>query len=216
MKRRMLTAADLPSSLPLYALEGVILLPGTVLPLHFFEERHMALLDAALRSQSRLVGVIQPQDENESAYHAIGCAGRIESFEERGDGSAHVTLRGISRFELLELLPTPTPFARAAVDWSDYYYELVGGGVSDVAFDRAAFEKLALRFLALCDMAVDPGEIAAAPDDLLIDSLALMCPFTPIEKQALVTAADHGERAGMLTTLMRFAISEGEMEGRVQ
>ncbi len=212
----MPTAADLPPTLPLYALEGVILLPGTVLPLHFFEERHMALLDAALASENRLVGVVQPRDETTASLHAIGCAGRIESFEERGDGSAHVTLRGVSRFRLLRTLGMDAPFPRAAVDWSDYYYELVGGGVNAGSYDRVAFEALAMRYLALCDMAVDPDEIARAPDDMLIDSLALMCPFTPMEKQALVEAADHAERREMLTTLMRFAITEGEMEGRVQ
>ncbi len=212
----MPTAADLPPTLPLYALEGVILLPGTVLPLHFFEERHMAMLDAALASEHRLVGVVQPRDEAGLALHAVGCAGRIESFEERGDGSAHVTLRGVSRFRLLRRLEVAAPFPRAAVDWSDYYYELAGGGVNAGSYDRAAFEALALRYLALCDMAADPGEVARAPDDMLIDSLALMCPFTPMEKQALVEAADHAERREMLTTLMRFAITEGEMEGRVQ
>ncbi len=212
----MPTAADLPPSLPLYALEGVILLPGTVLPLHFFEEHHMALLDAALASEHRLIGVVQPCDESGTALHAVGCAGRIERFEERGDGSAHVTLRGLSRFRLLRTLGGNTPFPRAVVDWSDYYYELAGGGVHVGSHDRAAFEALALRYLALCDMAADPGEIARAPDDLLIDSLALMCPFAPMEKQALVEATDHAERREMLTTLMRFAITEGEMEGRVQ
>ena len=56
---------NMPASLPVFPLSGVLLLPYGRLPLNIFEERYLAMMDDALRSE-RLIGIIQPSNEAES------------------------------------------------------------------------------------------------------------------------------------------------------
>src|SRR3546814_8954808 len=76
---------DLPRVLPIFPLEGVLLLPGGRLPLNIFEPRYLAMFDAALAS-NRLIGMIQPcegcPDAKAPKVYETGCVGRITSFTE--------------------------------------------------------------------------------------------------------------------------------------
>ena len=77
---------DLPSTIPMFPLPSALLLPGGHLPLNIFEPRYLAMIDAALASPDRLIGMVQPTEDDQtsqsknrlvSGLFSIGCAGRI-------------------------------------------------------------------------------------------------------------------------------------------
>jgi Lon protease-like protein len=55
-----------------------------------------------------------------------------------------------------------------------------------------------------------------AEDELLINSLSMMCPFEPEDKQALLEAPSLSTRRETLATLIEFALRGGSEEIPVQ
>ena len=116
MKRKF----DLPDTIPIFALPGALLLPRSKLPLHIFEPRYLEMLDEALKSPSRLIGMVQPlqsKSDNDNELHKIGCAGRISSFSETDDGRYMITLSGVSRFKIDSFVESFSPFIKANINW---------------------------------------------------------------------------------------------------
>src|SRR5512142_2770648 len=122
------TLDDLPATLDVFPLSGVLLLPRGQLPLNVFEPRYLALVDAAL-SGTRLIGMIQPTQNEETVLKphlaAIGCAGRITAYTESEDGRYLITLTGVCRFRLVEELVTDAPFRQVKADFSTFLDDLV-------------------------------------------------------------------------------------------
>ena len=56
------TVDNLPEHLPVFPLEGGLLLPRGQLPLNIFEPRYLSMFEDAL-GRGRVLGVIQPGDE---------------------------------------------------------------------------------------------------------------------------------------------------------
>src|SRR5215218_10317554 len=97
--------ADLPHVIPVFPLPGALLLPRGQMPLNIFEPRYIAMIDEAFRSGDRVIGMIQPDEEEGSAasvpkLYRVGCAGRITQLAETGDGRYLITLTGIARFQV--------------------------------------------------------------------------------------------------------------------
>ena len=198
--------ADLPDSLPLFPLTGVLLLPRTHLPLHVFEPRYRAMTQAAL-AQSRLIGMIQPLegkgDAGDPPLYKTGCAGRIVEFRETEDGRFFLTLLGVSRFDVAQEQPKTEPFRRALPDWSPYAGD--PGDDEIPGLDRARLMKALEPFLARHGAKADLAALHATPAARLVDAVAMMAPFAPREKQALLEA-DPAARALLLTQLMEMAL----------
>jgi len=94
---RRFSLADLPETIPVFPLPSALLLPRGRLPLNIFEPRYLAMLDDTLRSDHRLIGMVQPYEGPESPprLHSIGCAGRVTSLSETEDGRYLIVLAGI-------------------------------------------------------------------------------------------------------------------------
>ena len=142
----------LPDTVPLFPLPGAVLLPRTRLPLHIFEPRYLQMLDDALRSGERLIGMIQPEGDGLSA---IGCAGRVVAFSETGDGRMMISLRAISRFRLVEVIEGFTPYLRGRVDWSPFKADRAPSVPPDQDFDRPAFLERLQRYMAERELSTD-------------------------------------------------------------
>ncbi|WP_413720725.1 LON peptidase substrate-binding domain-containing protein [Silicimonas sp. MF1-12-2] len=206
----MLTRSDLPDTLPVFPLPGALLLPRSRLPLHIFEPRYLAMLDDALKTQARLIGMVQPQGAkmDAKALHAIGCAGRITSFSETEDGRYMVTLSGISRFRVLKELDGFTPYRRCEVSWAGFDRDL-GPAEVDKRFDRERFFDLLGRYFDAEELQTDWASLKEAEDELLINSLSMLCPFEPEDKQALLEAPSLETRRETLVTLIEFSMRGG-------
>ncbi len=208
---RRFTSADLPEIVPIFPLGGALLLPRARLPLNLFEPRYLAMLEDALKTPERLIGMVQPADGPEGSskrLHSIGCAGRVTQFSETDDGRYIISLTGISRFRLVEEVEGFTPYRRARMDWSSFERDL-GGEEKDRGFDRPAFLKLLGRFFESAQLSSDWDSLREADEELLINSLSMLCPFDPEEKQALLEAPSLATRRETLVTLMEFALRSG-------
>ena len=209
------TAANLPQTIPVFPLPGAILLPRARLPLNIFEPRYLAMLDDTLRSEHRLIGMIQPLNGDER-LHQIGCAGRLISFSETDDGRYLITLGGISRFRLISKVDGFTPYIRAAIEWEDFSADLDQSD-EDAGFDRTAFLKTLSRYFQAVDLSTDWDSLEKAEEDLLVNTLSMLCPFETEEKQALLEAPSLTDRRETLVTLMEFALASGGTdEGSLQ
>ncbi len=197
---------ELPAALPVFPLTGVLLLPRGHLPLNIFEPRYLAMVDTAL-STTRLIGMIQPTQSEESvlkpALSAVGCAGRIVSYRETEDGRLLVTLMGVCRFCAVAELDVRTPFRQLRVDYSAFLGDLVTPPPESFPRERLA---VALKiYLSRRDLKADWGSVMSAPADVLVNALAMLCPFAPAEKQALLEAPGWAERIDTLVALLEMA-----------
>lgn len=215
--------ADLPETVPIFPLPGALLLPRARLPLNLFEPRYLAMLEDVLKTPHRLIGMIQPiampegRGEGRSAgrLHRIGCAGRVTAFQETEDGRYMITLSGVSRYRMVEAVEGFAPYRRATVDWSSFERDL-GRTEGDDDFDRKAFLKVLARFFETAQLSSDWDSLKEAEAELLINSLSILCPFDPEEKQALLEAPTLSNRRETLVTLMEFALRSGGDEGAMQ
>ena len=203
--------ADMPDQIAIFPLPGALLLPRARFPLHIFEPRYIAMLDAALATKHRLVGMIQPSatpGSKDKRLHSIGCAGRLTGFSETEDGRYMVTLSGISRFRILREVEADTPFRQAEVSWAGFERD-TGQMETDPGFDRPAFLDLLERFFSAQQLSTDWDSLKEAEDELLINSLSMLCPFAPEDKQALLEAPSLQTRRETLVTLIEFALRGG-------
>ena len=214
----MISAADLPDTIPVFPLPGALLLPRARLPLHIFEPRYLAMLDDALKTPHRLIGMIQPRDgsrEGAPSLHAIGCAGRVTAFSETEDGRYMITLSGISRFRVAQEVEGFTPYRRCNVTWSSFTRD-TGPVEHDPGFDRDSFFRLLGRYFDSEGLQTDWDSLKDAEDELLLNSLSMLCPFEPEDKQALLEAPSLTTRRETLVTLLEFALRSGGQEETMQ
>ncbi len=212
-----MTPTDLPDTIPVFPLPGALLLPRARLPLNIFEPRYLAMLDDALKTQTRLIGMVQPYDApgESGKLHRIGCAGRVTAFSETEDGRYMITLSGVSRFRVVSEVDGFTPYRRCNVDWAGFERDK-GAVERDPAFQRDQFMDLLGRFFDDQGLKTDWDSLGEAEDELLINSLSMLCPFDPEDKQALLEAQSLATRRETLVTLIEFALRRGDTEEVMQ
>ena len=202
----MMKPADLPQTLPLFPLAGAVLLPRARLPLHIFEPRYLAMIEDCLKSDRRLIGMIQPRGEGDpQPLTRVGCAGRLTSFTELEDGRYMITLTGVARFVLAEEMAGFVPYRRAKVDFAPFLGDLTRAE-PDPDFDRRPFLRDLGRYLAAHKMGTDWSNLKEADDEMLVNVLSMLCPFEPEEKQALLEAVTLPARRKSLETLIAMAL----------
>lgn len=213
---RAYSLADLPQTLPVFPLPGALLLPRARLPLNIFEPRYLAMVDDVLRSENRLIGMIQPaegpKDIGQPRLHDIGCAGRIISYAETEDGRYLVTLAGISRFRIASKIDAFSPYLQANVEWNSFEKDLASSDI-DKHFDRPTFLALLEKYFKVAELSTDWDSLKEADEELLINSLSALCPFSAEEKQALLESPSLQTRRETLATLMQFALSNAGLDG---
>ncbi len=214
----MFTESNLPDVIPVFPLPGAILLPRARLPLHIFEPRYLAMLDDTLKTSHRLIGMVQPsgtEDDDCDQLHVIGCAGRLTAFSETEDGRYMITLGGVSRFRLEREEGGFTPYHRFKVSWNGFSRDL-GPVEKDLELEREVFLNLLYRFFQDRSLKTDWDSLREAEDELLINSLSMLCPFEPEDKQALLEAPTLGDRRKTLETLIEYELHGGSGEEVMQ
>jgi uncharacterized protein len=201
------TIDQLPEILPIFPLTGVLLLPRGKLPLNVFEPRYLAMTEDAL-SGNRMIGIIQPSDPLSRAsvppVYPIGCAGRITSFSETDDGRYLITLTGVCRFETVRELPIVRGYRRVDVSWERFAADLEEPGPA--LFDRARLVEGLKTYFKIQGISANWDAIDSTPDERLVTSLAMICPFEPSEKQALLECGSLSERASMMVAIIEMSV----------
>lgn len=200
---------NLPREIPLFPLTGVLLLPGARLPLNVFEPRYLNMTDAALAGK-RLIGMIQPKSGNggHPELYRAGCAGRIVSFSETEDGRYLITLTGLLRFGVGGELPLRDGYRVASADWAPFRGDL--GEESGEGVDRARILHALRAYFTANKVEANWPAIEETRADRLVNSLAMMIPFQPSEKQALLEAGTLADRADVLVALLEMALAANE------
>lgn len=213
---------DCPETMAVFPLPGALLLPRGQIPLNIFEPRYLAMVDDALRGH-RVIGMIQPDEERPAiggapGLFAVGCAGRITQFAETGDGRYLITLTGIARFRLVEELTAMTPYRQARVDFSGFPGDFTPR-LGEAEVDREALVSTLRDFADANRLGIDWDGVESAPNEALVNALAMLSPFGPREKQALLEAADLKARGDLLVALTQIDLARrtgGEGEGILQ
>ena len=207
-------AKDLPSTIPIFPLEGALLLPGGRMPLNIFEPRYLQMVDEAVAG-SRLIGVIQPRldgalrEDGEPELCNVGCAGRIIAFSETGDGRYLISLQGVFRFRIAHELTVKTPFRQAKP--APFLADLDDDPAAN-EIDRPALLKAFRAYLQANDLEADWESVSRAENAMLVNALSMMAPYGPAEKQALLEAADLKTRAETLIAITEMTLAREDDE----
>ncbi|MDE1994034.1 MAG: LON peptidase substrate-binding domain-containing protein [Rhizobiaceae bacterium] len=203
---RYLKPADLPESVAIFPLSGALLLPTGQLPLNIFEPRYLAMFDAAMAS-NRLIGVVQPalgeSPETTNLAH-VGCLGRVTSFAETGDGRYITSLTGICRFRLIDEVAGHQPYRTFRI--APFISDLKSRDEEDTV-DRAALLSAFRAYLDANKLEADWESVERASNMTLVNSLAMMAPFDPAEKQALLEAPDLKTRAETFIAIIEIVLA---------
>jgi len=195
--------SDLPQVIPVFPLDGALLLPTGDLPLQIFEPRYLNMIDDVMAGD-RMIGMVQTRsggDRTRPNLAAVGCAGRVTSFSETSDGRYLITLTGVSRFRVAAELPTKTPYRQVRAAF-DAYEDDLAPPPEEPDFDRHAFLDALRDYMAHRALDIDWDTAETAPMEALVNSLAMALPFDPMEKQALLEAETIFERKATLTALL--------------
>lgn len=196
---------ELPETLPVFPLSGVLLLPTGNLPLNIFEPRYLDMVRDVL-AVHRMIGMVQPRSNaKENAIYETGCAGKITEFEETADGRFLISLSGICRFRVAEELSAATRYRQVKVDWHPFRDDLYVARHLDL--DRLRLHELLGPYFKAQELTCDWDRIDEATDRRLITCLSMICPFDPEEKQALLEAPCGKSRAKIFMTMLEIAVA---------
>ncbi len=210
---RYLSVKDLPGEIAVFPLTGALLLPGAQLPLNIFEPRYLSMIDDALAG-GRLIVIVQPslsespgseQDDNpRPELCGVGCVGRITSFAETGDGRYVVSVTGICRCRLFEEIVDDRPYRTFRI--APFATDLTGED-DEQTIDRAALLAAFKSYLDANKLEADWESVERASNTTLVNSMAMMSPYGPAEKQALLEAPDLKSRAEMLIAITEIVLA---------
>lgn len=220
---RYLTAGDVPETLPIFPLAGALLLPGGQLPLNVFEPRYLAMFDAALAG-NRLIGIVQPAlTEPEAALDAqeapalcqVGCIGRVTSWAETGDGRYIVSLGGVCRFRVIDEIAGHRPYRTVRI--APFIADL-SSAQEESTVDRDGLLSAFRAYLEANKLEADWDSVKRASNLTLVNSLSMMSPFGPAEKQALLEAPDLKTRAETLVAITEILLARdfGDVDTMLQ
>jgi uncharacterized protein len=208
----------LANVIPVFPLPGALLLPRGQMPLNIFEPRYLAMIDDALRSSHRLIGMIQPDpahskpDDNRPHLFQVGCVGRLTQFAESGDGRYLIQLTGVGRFRVEEELPVTTPYRQCRVTYQPFVDDFTARKGEDEV-DRNALLRALTAFLKANNLKADWDGIENAPNEALVNALAMMSPYDAAEKQAMLEAPDLKTRAEILVAVTEIELAKSKTPG---
>jgi len=205
-------SADLPEVIPVFPLPGALLLPRGQMPLNIFEPRYLAMVDDSLRDGHRLIGMIQPDPahpgpSDKPTLFKIGCVGRITQLAETGDGRYLMQLTGVARFQIEEELNVATLYRQYRVTYQPFADDFVARKGEDEVDRKAVLEALT-AFLKVNNLKTDWEGVESAPNEALVNALAMMSPYGAAEKQALLEAPTLKARAEILIAVTEMDIAK--------
>ncbi|WP_397415177.1 LON peptidase substrate-binding domain-containing protein [Phenylobacterium sp.] len=205
---------DLPQLIPVFPLDGALLLPGGELPLQIFEPRYLNMVDDVMAGD-RVIGMIQTRggSRERPRLAVVGCLGRITSYAETSDGRYLITLTGVCRFEAGEELDLRLPYRQLRARYDRFEGDLADD--QEVEADdeeRARFGAALKRYLNRRELDIDWETAQDAPLESLVNSLCMGLAFAPAEKQAFLEAPDLAARFEVLTTLLEIDVADPDDE----
>jgi Lon protease-like protein len=205
-------SADLPENIPVFPLAGALLLPRGQMPLNIFEPRYLAMVDDSLRDGHRLIGMIQPDpahsaSEDKPTLFKVGCVGRITQLAESGDGRYLMQLTGVARFRVEAELKVATAYRQCRVTYQPFADDFIARKGEEQVDRKALLETLS-AFLKANNLKTNWHDIESAPNEAVVNALAMMSPYGAAEKQALLEAPDLKSRAEVLIAVTEMELAK--------
>ena len=199
----------LPNTIPIFPLKGVVMFPDTYLPLNIFEPRYLKMIDHAISNEHRLIGMIQPKNSNESdkksLFYRVGCAGKIIKFEETDDNRYLITLRGLSRFNLVSEKTNDKNFREADINWENFSKDL---DITSKSSDFSTLKITLKKYFKSKNIRANMDAIDTFNDYNFVDQITMICPFESNEKQLLLETTSILKREKLLQTILDSYITE--------
>lgn len=205
-------SADLPENIPVFPLAGALLLPRGQMPLNIFEPRYLAMVDDSMRDGHRLIGMIQPDPahpgpEDKPTLYRVGCVGRITQLAESGDGRYLMQLTGVARFQVEQELKVATAYRQCRVTYQPFADDFIARKGEELVDRKALLETLS-AFLKANNLKTNWQDIESAPNEAVVNALAMMSPYGVAEKQALLEAPDLKTRAEVLIAVTEMELAK--------
>ena len=188
---------DLPSSVPIFPLDNVLLLPFGKLPLNIFEERYIQMTLDSLKSH-RMIGIIQPKNNNNELF-MVGCIGKISSYIETPDYRIVLNLEGVSRFVLENRNLTTKGYYQGNVSYGDFVDDL---NFLEPNIDRSELIQKYTNYFKMKKLEIDKDVLSETSNLQLLSTLAMLAPFNKIDKQAILEAANLKERINTINSIL--------------
>jgi Lon protease-like protein len=199
----------LPKVIPLFPLPDLVFFPHVCLPLHIFEPRYRAMVRDALDGD-RIIGMTLLQDgweefyyENTAPIHSVGCAGRITAVQQMEGGRFNISLFGLTRFTVRDQF-SDAPYRQA---WVEPFHD------GDVPPPLPAELKCDLHGLVRefgrligCSSKIEGFLKRVVHEPAFLNICCSELPFTPVEKQLFLEAANPLQQAKRLVEVLRFNI----------
>ena len=190
-------AHSLPSSVPIFPLDNVLLLPFGKLPLNIFEERYIKMTLDSLKT-NRMIGIIQPKNNNNELFQ-MGCIGKITSYIETPDYRLVLNLEGVCRFVLHERNLSPQGYYKASIDCQDYFDDLNN---MEPSMDRNGLIQKYTNFFKMKKLDIDKSVLAETSNLQLLSTLAMLAPFNKIDKQAILESPNILSRINTINSIL--------------
>ena len=188
---------NIPTSIPIFPLDNVLLLPFGKLPLNIFEERYIKMTLDSLKDH-RMIGIIQPKNNNNELFQ-MGCIGKITSYIETPDYRLVLNLEGVCRFVLHERNITPRGYYQATIDCQDYLSDLNN---MEPNVDRVELIKKYTNFFKMKKLDIDKEVLAETSNLQLLSTLAMLAPFNKIDKQAILESPNISTRINTINSIL--------------
>ena len=211
---KKLNINEMPEEIPVFPLSSTIFFPKTVLPLNIFEPRYKQMVEHAIKKQG-LIGMIQAKQmeekNNKISLFNIGCVGYIESHYKTPDGRYLINLKGVSRFKIIDEINNDCLYREFKVNYLDLKKKITSEDLKKVDVNELIDKTK--KFFKLNQLSTDWKVVEKVSPDQLVNSLSMLCPFEPEEKQVLLEAETIVKRLDVLVTLMKLS-SENDLESR--
>tara|TARA_B100001741_G_scaffold313344_1_gene319140 strand:+ start:116 stop:763 length:648 start_codon:yes stop_codon:yes gene_type:complete len=197
---------SLPDKISIFPLKGVIMLPDTTLPLNIFEPRYLSMIENALKTSHRMIGIIQPKkkaNKNDLSVYLTGCLGKIIKFEETSDGRYLISLRGISRINIVNETLSDEGYLVAKINNKNYLNDINKYKEMSFVYENDQKLKIELKnYFKTKKIETDWGYIEKCANVDLVDQISMICPFTSEEKQMLLESENIENRYLLLTSIL--------------
>ena len=208
--------------IPIFPLDGVIILPGSLLPLNVFEKRYLNMVEDSLKTTSRLIGILQPimkkQDKNPSFKNIVGCFGKIVKFEETEQNTYLITLKGLSRFKIIDSHLVKRGYINSNISIENFQSDLKQIS-NDNSFKFAEDKRLKMilkSYLKFKKLDSNWNYINSCSNFNLINQLSMICPFTVHEKQMLLESMSIDERYILLVSILQNTVNPNEKQNQIK
>jgi len=207
----------LPDIIPIFPLKGVVMFPDTYLPLNIFEPRYLKMIDQAISNKNRLIGMIQPKNSNESdeasLFYRVGCAGKIIKFEETDDNRYLITLKGLTRFNLISEKTNEKDYKEANISWENFSKDL---NINAQSSDFSTLKKTLKKYFKSKKIKANMDAIDTFNDYNFVDQITMICPLANNEKQLLLETTSISKREKLLQTILDSYISEENISNTIK